>query len=68
MRGARPEMLAGFPVNALALVAAVIDTLATSTPLQGGIRELGPALARVLHPLTAVKRATLGRTAALGVR
>jgi hypothetical protein len=60
-------MLAGLPVNALALVAAVIDALATSTSFQGGVRELGPAFPRVLHPFATVKRAALGRAAALRV-
>jgi hypothetical protein len=44
----------------------VIDTLVTSTALQGGVGELRPAFARVLHPLATVKRAALVCTAALG--
>jgi hypothetical protein len=60
--------VAGLPVNALSLVAAVIDSLVTSTALQGGVRELRPAFPRVLHPFATVKRAALGRTAALRVR
>ena len=57
---ARSEMLARFPINALALVATVIDALATSTPLQRGIRELGEILktlnrffgSAILHEIT----------------
>jgi hypothetical protein len=68
MRRSGAKMLAGLPVNTLALVAPVIDPLATSTSFQGAVRELGPPFPRVLHPFAAVERATLGRTAAFQVR
>jgi hypothetical protein len=62
------EVLAGFAVNALALVATVIDALATSAPLERGVREVSPPSSRLLHPLATVERATLWTAAALGVR
>lgn len=67
MRRPGTEMLTGLPIDALALVAAVIDTFVTSTALQGGVRELRRPFPRVLHPFAAVERPTLGRTAALRV-
>lgn len=68
MSGSRTKMLAGLPVDALSLVAAVIDSLLAATALQRGVREVGPPFPRVLHPLATVKRAALGCAAALRVR
>ena len=67
---ARPRavVLARLAIDALARVAAVIDTLLATPTLERRVRQFGPALPRVFHPLASVKRATLRRTAAFRVR
>src|SRR4029079_9773327 len=61
----RPVVVAGFTVEPLALVAAMIDTPSASGACERLVRQLGPVFASVVAPVPSVKIAALGRPAAL---
>ena len=61
-------MSARFTIDALALVAAMVDAFGAAVPLEHLVRQLGPPLARVLDPFATVKLAGLRCAAAFRVR
>ena len=61
-------MVTGIAIDPLPLVTAVIHALVTPVSFQRGVREIGPAFPRVIHPFAAVERAALRCAAALRVR
>src|SRR4051812_99549 len=63
----RAVVLTGLLGYSLSLIAAVIDALGTAGSLERLVREIRPALARLLDPPGSVKRAALRRTTALGL-
>src|SRR5262245_60445344 len=54
-------------IDALALVAAVVDALSSAAFPQLVVNERSPPLARLLHPLTTMKRSALRRSTAVSV-
>ena len=62
------EVLGRLPVDALALVAAMVDPFLTAVTAQPGVDSGGQPLARPLDPVTSVERAALRRAAAFGMR
>lgn len=60
-------MLAGFTIDGLALVATMVDPVASTVTLEHRVREFSPMLARMLNPFPAVKLPRLRSAATLGM-
>ena len=68
LRRGRAEVLAGFTIDALALVAPMIDSLRAAVSLEHLVRQRRPPLARVLDPAAAVYLARLRGAAPFWMR